>query len=49
MGIHPRILYLNIGNVSNKMLKEIIYKSLKDVIKTFLETENFFIEIKKQK
>lgn len=46
--IHPRILYLNVGNISNKILKEIIYKSLKDVIKTFLETDNFFIEIKKQ-
>ncbi len=49
MKIRPRILYLNVGNISNKILKEIIYKSLKDVIKTFLETENFFIEIKKQK
>lgn len=47
MSIHPKILYLNIGNVSNKMLKEIIYKSLKDVIETFLETDDFFIEINK--
>lgn len=47
MIIHPKILYLNIGNVSNKLLKEIIYKSLKDVIKTFSETDNFFIEITK--
>lgn len=47
MSIHPKILYLNIGNVSNKMLKEIIYKSLKNVIKTFSETDDFFIEITK--
>ena len=47
MTVHPKILYLNIGNVSNKMLKEIIYKSLKDVIRAFSETDNFFIEIKK--
>lgn len=45
--IHPRILYLNIGNVSNRTLKEIIYQSMKNVIRTFLETDNFFIEIKK--
>lgn len=44
MIIHPRILYLNIGNVSNKMLKEIICKSLKGVIKTFSETVYFLLK-----
>ena len=41
----PKILYLNVGNVSNKFLKEIIYKSFKEVIRIFSETDNFLIEI----
>jgi len=28
MKIRPRILYLNVGNISNKILKEIIYKNI---------------------
>jgi predicted nuclease of predicted toxin-antitoxin system len=43
--IRPKILYLNVGNISNKMLKEIFYKSIKEVITLFSETDDFFIEI----
>ncbi len=41
----PKILYLNVGNISNKKLKIIIYKSFKDVIKTFLKTNESLVEI----
>lgn len=41
----PKILYLNVGNISNKMLKEIIYKSFKEVIRIFSETDDSLIEI----
>ncbi len=47
LSIHPRILYLNLGNISNKILKEIVYKSLKEVIKIFSETNDTLIEITK--
>ncbi len=47
MSIHPRILYLNVGNVSNKILKEIVYKSFKEVIRIFSETDDPLIEITK--
>ncbi len=43
----PRILYLNVGNISNKGLKEIIYKSLEKVIRIFSETDETLIEITK--
>ncbi|HEU5052866.1 MAG TPA: DUF5615 family PIN-like protein, partial [Hanamia sp.] len=42
----PRILYLNVGNVSNRVLKEILYKSLEQVIRIFSETDESLIEIK---
>ncbi len=41
----PKLLYLNIGNVSNKKLKVIIYKSFNGVIETFLETDQSLVEI----
>ena len=41
----PKILYLNLGNISNKKLKEIIYKSFKEVIRMFLETNYSLIEL----
>ncbi|MEO8823298.1 MAG: hypothetical protein ABI366_06945, partial [Ginsengibacter sp.] len=44
--IHPRVLYLNVGNVS-RVLKELIYKSLKEVIRIFSETDEPLIEITK--
>ncbi len=47
INIRPKILYLNVGNISNKMLKEIFYKSIKEVITFFSETDGFFIEITK--
>ncbi|HEY5462135.1 MAG TPA: DUF5615 family PIN-like protein [Hanamia sp.] len=47
IGIRPRILYLNIGNISNKFLKEIVYKSFKEIIRIFLETNDSLIEITK--
>jgi predicted nuclease of predicted toxin-antitoxin system len=47
ISLHPKILYLNVGNISNKILKEIVYKSLKEVIKIFSETDESLIEITK--
>ena len=44
-GPPPKILYLNIRNVSNKVLKEIIYKHLTSILKTFTETNDSLIEI----
>jgi predicted nuclease of predicted toxin-antitoxin system len=43
----PKILHLNVGNVSNKTLKEIIYKSFKEVVRIFSETDDSLIEITK--
>jgi predicted nuclease of predicted toxin-antitoxin system len=43
----PRILYLNLGNISNKALKQIIYKSLEKVNQIFSETDETLIEITK--
>lgn len=45
--VRPKILYLNVGNVSNKVLKEILYRSLKEVIRIFSETDESLIEITK--
>ena len=45
IGPPPKILYLNIGNISNKMLKQIIYKHFSEVIKMFVETDKYLIEI----
>lgn len=47
ISIQPKILYLNVGNVSNKILKEIIYKSFKEVVRIFSETNDSLIEITK--
>jgi predicted nuclease of predicted toxin-antitoxin system len=41
----PRILYLNVGNISNKKLKEVIYNSFGEALKIFLETDNSLVEI----
>ena len=43
----PKVLYLNMGNISNKMLKEIVYKHFKDVLRIFSETDDSLIEITK--
>ncbi len=42
---HPKVLYLNIGNISNKKLKVIIYKSFTEVIRLFSETDTSLVEI----
>jgi predicted nuclease of predicted toxin-antitoxin system len=47
MGHPPKILYLNVGNISNKELKEIIYRSFAQVRKMFLEPDKSFIELTK--
>ncbi|MFN2438665.1 MAG: DUF5615 family PIN-like protein [Chitinophagaceae bacterium] len=41
----PKLLYLNVGNVSNKKLKEIIYKSFGEALRIFSETNNSLVEI----
>lgn len=45
LGSPPKILYLNVGNISNKQLKEIIQKNFKEVIHLFTETNNLLVEI----
>ena len=46
-GSPPKVLYLNVGNISNKLLKEIVYKSFKEVLRIFSETDDALIEITK--
>ncbi len=41
----PRVLYLNVGNVSNKKLKEIVYKSFGEALRIFSETNSSLVEI----
>ena len=41
----PKILYVNVGNISNKKLKELIYKSFNQVLRMFLETNELLVEI----
>ncbi len=41
----PKILYLNVGNISNKKLKELIDKSFRQVLQTFIETDELLVEI----
>jgi predicted nuclease of predicted toxin-antitoxin system len=45
IGHPPKILYLNVGNVSNKQLKEIISKHFKEALQLFITTNNILIEI----
>ncbi len=47
ISVRPKILYLNVGNISNIVLKQIFYKSIKEIIRLFVETDDFFIEITK--
>lgn len=47
IGPPPKILYLNVGNISNKKLKEIIYRDFKEVIRMFAENNHPLIEISK--
>lgn len=44
----PKILYLNIGNISNKKLQELIYKSFPEVIRMFSQTDEMLVEIKNE-
>ena len=46
-GHPPKILYVNVGNISNKELKVIVYKSFTEVINMFLQPDKFLIEISK--
>lgn len=41
----PKILYLNIGNVSNTLLKEILIKSFEKALELLLLDENTIVEI----
>jgi predicted nuclease of predicted toxin-antitoxin system len=44
----PKVLYLNIGNVTNKQLKEIFDKHFEDAIKIFSKTNQQLVEISNQ-
>jgi predicted nuclease of predicted toxin-antitoxin system len=46
ISLRPRILYLNVG-IFQINFKEILYRSLKEVIKIFSETDESLIEINK--
>ena len=45
IGVPPKILYLNTGNISNKELKKIIVSSFKNVIRIFSKTNQTIVEI----
>ncbi len=47
-GPPPKILYLNIGKISNHVLKDIINQSLPEAIRIFSETDQYLVEIKIQ-
>ena len=39
------LLKLNVGNISNKQLKEIVNKHFKEALHLFTEANNFLVEI----
>jgi predicted nuclease of predicted toxin-antitoxin system len=41
----PRVLYLNIGNVTNKQLKEILSTHFSQALKILTETDQILVEI----
>jgi predicted nuclease of predicted toxin-antitoxin system len=45
VGAPPRILYLNIGNISNKNLKLLIEERFAEILQLFLTTNEPLIEI----
>jgi predicted nuclease of predicted toxin-antitoxin system len=45
VGAPPRILFLNIGNISNKNLKLLIEKKFEQILQLFLITNDPLIEI----
>ena len=45
VGAPPRILYLNIGNISNKNLKLLIENKFSEILELFLTTNEPLIEI----
>jgi len=45
VGAPPKILYLNIGNLSNQDLKQIIQQKFPAVLQYFTTTDQSFIEI----
>ena len=44
-GAPPRILYLNIGNISNKNLKVLLHEKFPEILNLFLTTNDPLIEI----
>ncbi len=47
-GNKPRILYLNIGNVNNKELRQIFDLFFANALKILIETDQPIVEIKKE-
>jgi predicted nuclease of predicted toxin-antitoxin system len=45
LGAPPKILYLNVGNLSKNQLKLVIQKSFQQALDQFLHTDNTIIEI----
>jgi predicted nuclease of predicted toxin-antitoxin system len=44
-GTPPKILYLNVGNISNKQLRDVINKSFPKALQIFTTTNNQLVEI----
>ena len=45
IGAPPKILYINVGNISNKELKSLILNKFADILQLFLKSHNALIEI----
>ncbi len=45
IGSPPKILFLNIGNISNKQLRQLIANNFAEVLRLFTQTNNSFVEI----
>lgn len=45
IGSPPKILYLNVGNISNKVLRVIINKHFKEALDLLLKPDNNLVEI----
>jgi predicted nuclease of predicted toxin-antitoxin system len=45
LNLPPKILYANVGNVSNKQLKKIIAKHFNEALQLFISTNNILVEI----
>ena len=45
IGAPPKILYINVGNISNKELKKLILNKFAEILQLFTKSNNTLIEI----